>query len=101
MENKKQLLKECQYTTMITAKGESEKEVIGKIFQLMRKQIFKEIEYPIIHLEANEVYFKKVDIEEVTEKFLFFFMPRTKSYFTITAEIVVMVKYLDFIKEES
>lgn len=51
-------------------------------------------------METTAVFFEDVQVQRETEKFLFFFMPREKMYFTITARIVVKVKYLNITKED-
>lgn len=90
-----QLLKEVKHETVITASGAGMDETVSSIFQKMRKQIFSEFGNPIIHMEAIEVYFEKVEVDEKKETFLFIFMPRIRKYFTVTARIVLAVKYLD------
>lgn len=96
----KQLLKETSHELVITANGGSLEDVTGKIFQNMRRQIFAEFQKPIIQMEAEEVFFQKVDTKRQTEHFMLFFWPREKVTYTITAKIVVKVKYLDIAKEE-
>jgi len=97
MQNK-QLLTEIRHETTVTAYGTDFNSVTGKIFQLMRKQIFAEIGKPIIQMESEEVYFENVNIERRTERFMFFFWPREKVSYTVTARIVVKIKYLDIEK---
>ncbi|MEI3524865.1 MAG: DUF4312 family protein [Eubacteriales bacterium] len=87
-----QLLTEIEHEMTITMTGSSLENAVGNLFQLMRKQIFQEIAHPIIQMEAKEVYFDDVQVQRETEQFLFFFMPREKMYFTITARIVVKSK---------
>lgn len=94
-----QLLSSFTKEIVVSGDGSNLNEAVGSIFQTMRKQIFIEFDKPIIHLEAKEVYFEEMKIDKKTEKFLFIFMPREKQYFTITARIVVEVKYID-LKEE-
>ncbi len=96
----RQLLKETAHEMVITAGGRSLEEAVGNIFQTMRKQIFKEFDRPIIHMEAKEVYFDEVTVKKEIEKFLFFFMPREKFYYVIKTRVVVDVKYLDVTKED-
>lgn len=95
-----QLLKEKSHTVTVTVGGSSIQDVTGKIFQAMRKKIFTEIEHPIIQMEAEEVYFEKVETKKETERFLFLFWPREKVSYVVTAKIIVKVKYLDIKKEE-
>lgn len=99
MQNK-QLLEQKIHEITVTANGETMENVVGKLFQLMRKQIFAEIGKPVIQMEAQEVYFEKVDTIKTTEKFMLFFWPREKVSYTVTAKIVVSLKYLNMIEEE-
>lgn len=99
MQNR-QLLEETQHETVVTMSGATIEDTVGKLFQAMRKQIFREFDKPIIQMEAQEVYFEKVDVERKTEKFMLFFWPREKVSYRITAKILVKVKYLDVTKED-
>lgn len=90
-----QLLEEMDHTCTVHAKGSSLEDLTGKLFQIMRKQVFAEIGKPIIQMEAKEVYFDQVDTEQTTEHFMLFFWPRTKTTYEVTARIVVHVKYLN------
>lgn len=96
----KQLLKEMNHELVVTASGDSLKDVTGKLFQSMRKQIFMDIQQPIIQMEAEEVFFQKVEAKTMTEHFLFVFWPREKTTYTVIARIVVKVKYLDVVEED-
>ena len=98
--NGKQLLEEMEHEMILTMTGGSLENAVGNLFQLMRKQIFQEISYPIVQMEAKEVYFDEVQVQKETERFMFLFMPREKMTFTITARIVVRVKYLKITKED-
>lgn len=95
-----QLLKEMNHTITVTMRGDGMVDTVGKIFNKMRKQVFQEINKPIIQMDAQEVYFDKVDVEEKKETFLFIFMPRIRRYYTVTARIVLKVKYLDVQEED-
>jgi len=97
---RKQLLKVEDHTITVTITGNSWDDTVGKIFTLMRKEIFNKIGKPIVQMDTKEVYFDDVQIKETTEKFLFLFMPRVKRYFTVKATIVLSVKYIDLEKEE-
>lgn len=97
---KRQLLKEMQYETTIKVSGNTIDEAVGKIFQIMRKQVFKEVGKPIIQMEAEEVYFTDVVTDKTTEHFMVFFWPREKVSYTITAQVIVKIKYLDITEED-
>ncbi|MEG0166077.1 DUF4312 family protein [Anaerorhabdus sp.] len=90
-----QVLRNKKMEIKVTISGNDFNDTVGKLFQCMRKEVFQEIGKPIIQMDTEEVYFDDVQKTEKTEKFLFVFMPRTKTYFTITARINVIVKYID------
>ena len=96
----RQLLEEKEHEMTVTMMGDSLESAVGNLFQAMRKQIFTEIGHPIIQMETTAVYFENVKLKRETERFLFLFMPREKVYFTITARIIVKVKYLNVAKED-
>lgn len=96
----KQLLRHEQCEVEVSASGDSLQAASNGVFQLMRKQMFKEYKQPIVRMEAREIYFDEVDCEERTERFLFLFWPRTKKTYRVRARIVVNVDYLDIIEED-
>lgn len=100
MMQSQQLLKEVQHETVLKVNGTSLEDAVGKLFQIMRKQLFHDFGKPIIQMEAKEVYFEDVTTHRTTEKFMFLFWPREKVSYEITARIVVSVKYLDVTKED-
>lgn len=91
----RQLLEEKSHEITVTASGETMENVVGKLFQLMRKLIFAEIGKPVVHMEAQEVYFEKVETHRRTERFMLFFWPRERVSYTVTARIVVKLKFLN------
>lgn len=95
-----QLLKEMKYETSIKVNGTSLEDAVGKVFQGLRRQVYQEVGRPIIQMEAEEVYFTEVGTDRKTERFMLFFWPREKISYTITARVVVRVKYLDVTKED-
>lgn len=90
-----QLLEETERTITVKARGDSLKDMANSAFQLMRKQIFKEFEKPIVQMEAKEVYFDELEREETEEHFMLFFWPRTKTSYDANVRIVVSIKYLN------
>ena len=90
-----QLLEEMEHTITVKARGNSLKDMVNTVFQIMRKRIFQEIDKPIIQLEAKEVYFDELEKEETEEHFMLFFWPRTKTSYEANVRIVVSVKYLN------
>ena len=78
----------------IKAKGKNEEEVIGKIFTVLKKTVTLDIDGIVIKLETVNVYEVSREIEEYTETFLWFFMPRKKQTVEIELKIVVSIKYV-------
>lgn len=95
-----QLLVEKEHEMTITMSGNSLENTVGNLFQVMRKQVYEDISRPIIQMEAKAVYFQDIKLKRETERFLFLFMPREKILYTITAKIIVKVKYLNIAKED-
>lgn len=91
----RQLLITDTFSLVVRERGRSLDDVTGKLFQRMRKDVFREVGRPIVHLVAEEVYFEDVEVKEWTERFLFLFWPRTRKELDVSARIVVRVSYLD------
>lgn len=96
----KQLLRHAKREIVVRSSGETLKEAANNAFQSMRKQIFQEFTDPIVRLEASEVVFEDVAVDERTERFFFIFWPRTKRTFYITSRININIDYLDITEEE-
>lgn len=90
-----QCMKSIRDSVIITAKGKTKQDAIGKIFSMLRGQIFDKINRPIVHMNTEEVYIQNIEEKKYIEKFLFVFMPREKTEYTITAKLVVDVKYIE------
>lgn len=85
---------EKEVTMKLNASGSSSKDAVGKIFSILRKEIYKEVPEIIIHMEPKDVFIDKIDVKKYKEKFMFVFMPREKEEVKVTATIVVKVKYV-------
>ena len=96
----KNLLVEKDQEIIIKMTGEGLDDTISLIFKKLKNEVYNSIAKPIIHMETKEFYFETIDCEEKTERYMFLFMPRVKKYYTVTAKIVVTVKYLDLEKED-
>ena len=83
---------EKEYT--IKGKGKNEEEVIGKIFTTLKKTVTSDIDGIVIKLEPLNVYEISKKVDEYTETFLWFFMPRKKQEIEIELKITVSVKYV-------
>lgn len=95
-----QLLKTTEHRVKATGVGNTIEEAVGKIFASIRNQAYQDLQNMIIQIDTNEVYFDDVIKEEKKERFLFLFMPRIKVKYTVSATVVVTIKYLDLEKED-
>lgn len=96
----RQLLMHERCEVEVTVSGDSLQSASNNVFQMMRKQMFKEFKQPIVRMEAQEIFFDEVTCEERTERFLFLFWPRVKRTYRVKARIVVNVDYLDIVEED-
>lgn len=87
------LVKE-ERSVVVTGKGKTKEEAIANAFTSFRKQLQGEIG-TIVKLEPLEVYILNEDVETEVEKFLWIFMPREKSTYTLEMEIEFQIKYID------
>jgi len=95
MEKKSSLI-ETEVKITLSATGKSKDDAVGKIFANLKKEIYKEVPGIVIQMEPKDVFIDKVDEKIYTEKFLFLFMPREKKEVTLTASLVVNVKYIKY-----
>lgn len=95
-----QLLKQIDYEIIVTGHGDSLTNAINMCFLNMRNNIFKEFKKTIIHLEATQIYFEKIDTKKTKEYFMLFFWPREKINYNITAKIIVNIKFLNISEED-
>lgn len=91
----KQLLRSEIIEVIMTEKGESQEEVVMKVFRGIQKEIYHIVEKPIIQVETEEVYFDAIN-EIEKEKGVF---SKGKKELEITMRIILRVKYLEIEKE--
>lgn len=83
-----------QKDIVIQASGNSKTEAFNNIFTILRRQIYKEVDGLIIHMEPMNVFILDESVKKYTERFLWLFMPREKAEYTIKAKIIVLIKYI-------
>jgi uncharacterized protein (TIGR03578 family) len=79
---------------VIQASGNSKTEAFNNIFTILRRQIYKEVDGLIIHMEPMDVFILDESVKKYTERFLWLFMPREKAEYTIKVKIIVLIKYI-------
>lgn len=89
-----QCMETSQKDIVIQASGNSKTEAFNNIFTILRRQIYKEVDGLIIHMEPMNVFILDESVKKYTERFLWLFMPREKAEYTIKAKIIVLIKYI-------
>ena len=80
---------------ILKGKGKSKKEAVESAFSKLREQVYKTIDYPIVHMIPNEVKILEVKVVDTTEAFMFVFMKRIKQSFRVELSVEVVIKYIE------
>lgn len=98
--SEKQYLQSREVELTIESSGKTKKDAFAAIFTKLRKQIYSKVQGLILYMEPDEVYILSEEVNKVNEAFLWFFMKREKTQYTIKAKVIVTIKYLDLAEEE-
>lgn len=82
-------------TVTVSGKGSSKDEAVSRALSNIQKQIFAELNQLVIRAEPDKVEEIEAVVEEYTERFLFFFMPRKKLKCKVTLKVDVNLKTID------
>ena len=91
----RQCMKTIQKDFILESSGKSKEEVFGNMFAVLRRRVYREVPGVVLHMEPLEVYILDENKQDYTERFLWLFMPRKKSSYTIKAMVVVLIKYIE------
>ena len=80
----------------LSSKGKSKADAMGKIFSILRKEVYNHVNGIVIHMEPIDVFIEEFKSKKIKEKFMFIFMPREKEDVKVRATIRINVKYVDF-----
>lgn len=80
---------------VLEGKGKSKKVAVESAFSKLRDQVYKTMDYPILHMIPNEVQILEVDVVDTTEAFMFFFMKRIRQSFKVKLNVEVVIKYIE------
>ena len=97
----KELLKSKEVEIFTEVKASSLKEAFSDVFKTIHKQIYSEVELPIIQMETVSVVLEEVGKVESSDSLLqkISFDPKSKEKFRVKVKVILNIKYLD-IKEE-
>lgn len=76
----------------INGKGKSKQEAFADALSKIQKQVIKNNDDVILQIQPKDVTVLAATEDRYTEKFLFFFMPRVRSTFTVDLEITVEIQ---------
>lgn len=80
----------------LSSQGNSKADAMGKIFAMLRKEVYNYVNGIVIHMEPVDVFIEEFKSKKIKEKFMFIFMPREKEEVKVKATIRINVKYVDF-----
>ncbi|MBU5266696.1 DUF4312 family protein [Virgibacillus proomii] len=82
-------------TVMINGKGKTKDEAVSRALSKIQKQIFDKLDQLIIRAEPKSMEEVEATIEEYTERFLFFFLPRRRMKCSVTLKVEVNLKTMN------
>jgi uncharacterized protein (TIGR03578 family) len=82
-------------TVTVSGKGNTKEEAVSRALSKIQKQIFSEVNQLIIRAEPANIEEMEATIEEYTERFFFFFMPRKRMKCNVTLKVEVDLKTMD------
>lgn len=90
----KQLMKTVTQSIDAEGTGKSRAEALGNALSEMRKTANRDIDGTILKMEPQQVYLLSEAVDTETERFLFMFMPREKTTYTISYRFTVEIRYV-------
>ena len=93
----RQLLAETTVELQVSGKGRTLFEASADIFRKIHKQIYHELDVPIIQMETKEVYFEEIKSATPIKRVMNL---NQKNEVTVSAKVILTVKYLDIKEEE-
>ena len=84
-----------QVTVKVTGEGESKQQAFARALSSIQKEILKNNTNIILRIEPVDVSVITATVTHRTEKFLYFFLPRKRSLYSITLDVTVDICLLD------
>ncbi|MFB1051509.1 DUF4312 family protein [Paraliobacillus sp. JSM ZJ581] len=79
----------------VSGKGNTKEEAVSQALSTIQKKLFADLDQLIIKAEPVEIEVVETSVEEYTERFMFFFLPRKKMKCVVTLNVHVSLKTLD------
>lgn len=93
----KQLLKEEIVELIVSGSGTDIRDATRDIFKKIQKEIYKEVEYPIIQMDTEAVYYDEISYGKKNSRFL----KKESNTVSVTARILLKIKYLEIEEGEN
>lgn len=89
-------MKESITTTVtVSGKGSTKQKAFAAALSSVQGKILRETDKVLLRIEPEDVRVINAEEKIRTEKFLFFFLPRKKTEYSVTLEITVSVTSID------
>lgn len=89
------MIEKQHITVTVYGKGNTKDEAVGRALSKIQKQIFAEVSQLVLRAEPENIEEIEATMEEYTERFFFFFMPRKKMKCHVTLKVDVDLKTID------
>jgi len=89
------MIKHQHVTVTVSGKGNTKDEAVSHALSKIQKQIFAEVNQLVVRAEPENIEEVEATVEEYTERFLFFFMPRKRMKCNVTLKVDVDLKTMD------
>ena len=84
-----------QVQVRVTGQGDSKQRALAIALNQVQKQMLKNTNNVMLRIEPLDVSVVSATEKITTERFLFIFLPRKKTFYDITLDISVNVTFLD------
>ncbi|MCG3865725.1 MULTISPECIES: DUF4312 family protein [unclassified Photobacterium] len=82
-------------TVEVSGKGNTKQSAFSSALNNVQKTILKETNNVILRIEPVDVEIISAEHKQTTEKFMFFFLPREKSIYSITINVTVNITLIE------
>lgn len=79
----------------VSGKGNTKEEAVSRALSTIQKKLFADLDQLIIKAEPEKIEVVEAIVEEYTERFMFFFLPRKRIRCAVKLNVHVILKTLD------
>lgn len=82
-------------TVQVAGHGETKNSAFAAALSQVQAVVLKSTGYVLLRIEPEDVKIIKAEERRITEKFLFFFLPRQKQSYSVVLDITVSITMID------